>query len=184
MNGTEAARTAIKTIVADIAPTFDLPPRIVEAVISVESNWQIYAWNPEPRYRWLWDVVRKTSYRLSSEQAARKEPPKDFPVLAGDRDQEWWGQQASWGLLQIMGANARWLGYEEPYLPALCEPHVNIEYGCRLLAYYAEKFFKTHGWRGVFMAYNGGPYAVAHNTNPDYADKIVRALGVEGTRYV
>lgn len=171
-----AAKVAIQEIVADIAPAFDLPPKIVEAVITVESSWQIYAWNPEPRYRWLWDVVRETSYRLSSEQAARKAPPKDFPVLAGDRDQEWWGQQASWGLMQIMGANARWLGFKGPYLPALCDPELNIEHGCRLLAYYRDKFEKQYDWNGVFMAYNGGPYAVTHNTNPEYAQKIQRAL--------
>lgn len=166
-----------REFVNEIAVNNGLPPELVAAIIQVESGWRVYAWNPEPRYRWLWNVTTQTSYRCSAEQAASKTPPKDFPCLAGDRDQEWWGQQASWGLLQVMGANARWLGFGGDFLPEIMAPRLNVELGCKLLANYTDKFKGRYGWAGVAQAYNGGPYAVTKNTNPGYAAKVLKALG-------
>jgi hypothetical protein len=61
-------------------------------------------------------------------------PPKDFPYLAGDRDQEWWAQQASFGLMQLMGGLARELGFKGAYLTALCDPDLNLQIGCKHLS--------------------------------------------------
>jgi hypothetical protein len=37
----------------------------------------------------------------------------------------------SWGLMQVMGQSAREIGYSD-FIPALCEPAIGIEWGCRL----------------------------------------------------
>ena len=90
------------------AAAHGLPPLLITALVEQESAGDPYAWNPEPRYRYLWDVKRNAPFRTPTEaERASEIPPHDFPTLGGDRDQEWWGQQASWGLMQVMGAVAR-----------------------------------------------------------------------------
>src|SRR5688572_17064220 len=90
-----------------------LPATLVFGVCAVESSDNPYAWNPEPKYRYLWDVRRNKPFRaLASYEVDSKVPPSDFFGKSGDRDQEWWAQQASWGLMQVMGAVARERGFD------------------------------------------------------------------------
>ena len=135
-----------------------LDPLLVRAMVQVESGGSPFAWNPEPAYRYVWNVRDSAPFRpLTPSEVRSKYPPADFPCLAGDPDQEWWGQQASWGLLQIMGAVARERGCREPYLPALCDVERNLGLGCahlkHLLVRAAGKVEKAvgaynAGWRG------------------------------------
>jgi hypothetical protein len=112
-----------------------LDPDLVEAVCRIESSGFRWAWNPEPVYRYLWNVKTKQPFRkMTAAEISSKTPPADFPCLAGDRDQEWWAQQASWGLMQVMGAVAREHGFQEPYLTQLCEVRYGLEFGCDVLA--------------------------------------------------
>jgi len=118
-----------------LATRHHLAPGLVEAMVVQESSGDPWAWNPEPRYRWLWNLETDRPFRaLKPVEIHDETPPPDFPRLAGDRDQEWWGQQASWGLLQLMGALARELGFRGPYLSQLCEPSLNLDLGCRHVA--------------------------------------------------
>ncbi|MBI2313564.1 MAG: lytic transglycosylase domain-containing protein [Betaproteobacteria bacterium] len=158
-----------------------LAPALLLALIQTESGGNPWAWNPEPHYRWFWDVRRERSFRvLTAAEIMVKTPPPDFSALAGDRDQEWWGQQASWGLMQVMGAVAREHGYRAPYLTALCEPLTNLEYGARHLARLRVRYLRDHGWDGVIAAYNAGsprrseagPYL-----NQGYVDSVRKNLG-------
>ena len=90
----------------------NLDADLITAMVRVESDGNPWAWNPEPSYRYLYDVRKQRPFRpLSVTEAITKRPPADFHALAGDPDQEWWGQQASWGLMQVMGALARELGF-------------------------------------------------------------------------
>lgn len=138
-----------------LAATHHLDPDLVEAMVLQESSGDPWAWNPEPRYRYLWNVETNRPFRvLTPAEVGAETPPDDFPALAGDRDQEWWGQQASWGLLQIMGAVARERGFRGSYLPQLCEPTLNLDLGCRHLAHLLR-------WAGgevprAVAAYNAG----------------------------
>lgn len=146
--------TPYRALIESIAPRHGLDPNLVEAVVLQESAADPWAWNPEPRYHWLWHVRAHKPFRvLSFAESASEAPPADFPSLAGDRDQEWWGQQASWGLMQIMGAVAREHGYMKPFLPSLCDPEANIEIGCAHLA-------QLMAWAGnpakALGAYNAG----------------------------
>jgi len=119
---------------AAAAKGLELP--LLAALVEKESAGDASAWNPEPRYRYLWNVrTRQPFRRVSDLELAARFPPKDFPALAGDPDNEWWGQMASWGLTQIMGAVARELGYRAPFLPALCrDVAANLELGAEHLA--------------------------------------------------
>lgn len=134
-----------------------LPLHMVRALIQVESNWNPWAWNPEPKWRWFWDVSKHEPFRkITSAERESEKPPDDFPVLLGDKDQEWWAQQASWGLMQIMGAVAREVGYDAGYLPELLDPDENVDTGCKYLQLLKRKHHEQYGWRGVLMAYNTG----------------------------
>lgn len=141
-----------------------LPPDMVLAVITIESSWEPYAWNPEPRYRYLWDVRQRRPFRaLTSDEVTSKFPPSDFSTLAGDADQEFWGQQASWGLMQVMGAVAREHGFRGAYLPMLCDPLLNLEYGCKHLA--MQYRWARSNITQTLAAYNGGR---GGNVKPPY----------------
>jgi hypothetical protein len=106
----------VTPLIEEAARTSGLNVDFVTAIVLVESAGDPFAWNPEPRYRALWNVRTKAPFRaLTDAEIASEVPPVDFPYLLGGRDQEWWAQQASWGLMQIMGAVAR----EEGFAPAL-----------------------------------------------------------------
>lgn len=144
--------------IQDAAADHELPAALVAAIVLQESAGNPWAWNPEPHYRYLVDVATGEPFRtLTPEERLSQVPPKDFPCLAGDRDAEWWGQQASWGLMQLMGAVARELGMNPRlHLPKLCDSELNLDLGCKHLANLRRRFQRPHGWRGVVAAYNAG----------------------------
>lgn len=164
-------------ITLKMAALHGLPPSLVRAVIQVESSWNPWAWNPEPRYRFLWDVRRNIPFRtLTQDEIASESPPADFPFLAGDRDQEWWGQQASWGAMQIMGAVAREVGFSGRYLTELCDPMVGVHFGCLYLSRLVKRHLTSKGWQGVVRAWNtGSPNETAAGIH--YQSKISLAIG-------
>lgn len=147
--------TAYRPQIETAAQLHGVEADIVEAMVIVESDGRAWAWNPEPTYRWIWDVREHRPFRsLTSAEASSKWPPPDFKTLGGDRDQEWWGQQASWGLLQVMGAVARERGFRGLYLPELCDPVTNLFLGTKHFAALLA-WAKGDVWRAV-AAYNGG----------------------------
>lgn len=152
-----------------------IDPTLIAAIVTVESGANPWAWNPEPRYRYFWDVRRQQPFRVISLAEERSEtPPPDFPTLGGDRDQEWWGQQASWGLMQIMGAVGREVGFEGIYLPQLCEVERNLEYGCRHL--FSLLDWARHDVRQAAAAYNAGRGGWMRAAGQAYADKVQQAM--------
>lgn len=156
-----------------IAARHQLAADLVEAVCRQESSGHRHAWNPEPHYRYLWNVRTRRPFRpLTAAERASEVPPGDFPCLAGDRDQEWWGQQASWGLMQVMGAVAREYGFQEPYLPQLCEVRYGLEYGCTVLK--ARLRWASGDVAKALAAYNAGQGGWTNGR--DYAVKVLRHL--------
>lgn len=148
-----------------MAHNFELEPALVCAVCERESGWNQYAWNPEPAWRYFWDVKLKKPFRRPSpEELASERPPADFHSLAGDPDQEWWGQQISWGVMQVMGGVGREQGFSGLYLPELIEPLVNIPQGCKKLK---QVIARNGGDREAgLLAYNGGG-------DPSYPAKVM-----------
>lgn len=155
-----------------------IPASIVAAVCWVESSGDVTAWRPEHAYRYLWDVRRNAPFRpLTLDERDSETPPADFYSLAGAKAAEWWGQQASWGPMQIMGAVARELGFTGQF-PGLCSAFAGVLYGCKHLENLHKRFFERYGWDGVVAAYNAGSPRLVDRRfqNQEYVDKINSAL--------
>ena len=155
----------LQTIAVAAAINHGLDPALVCSVCRHESSWDPYAWNPEPDYRYLWDVKLKRPFRkLTPWERSSETPPEDFHALIGDRDQEWWGQQISWGLMQVMGGVAREQGFSGRYLTQLCEPLDNVIQGCKRLR---RALGKNGGVvHAALLDYNGGG-------NANYPDLVM-----------
>lgn len=165
-------------LVEVVAAELLLDPLLIASFILTESSGNPWAWNPEPPYRFLWDVKAQKPFRpLTVEERTSEVPPKDFPgMLGADRDAEWWGQQCSWGLMQVMGGVARERGFTDRYLTGLCAPEPNLWVGCRHLAALSRRYTGED----VYAAYNAGsPRRAASGLyeNQSYVDKIRIQLG-------
>jgi soluble lytic murein transglycosylase-like protein len=175
------------TDISSAAKTFDLPTVLVEAIVLVESGGDPNAYNPEPRYAYFWDVHTNLPFRkLTNKEVDSKTPPPDFKCLAGDPDQEWWAQQASWGLMQIMGAVARENGFIEPFLPELADPGKNLYIGCKYLKKLKGRWYQQYGWPGVVAAYNAGMPRKGFSgsfLNQHYVDKVRAQLQKLGSDF-
>jgi hypothetical protein len=156
----------VKTRASVIKAAHDhgLDPDLLVALVLTESGGDQWAYNPEQRYIYFWDVkLWKPFRKISATESASEYPPGDFPTLIGDRDQEWWAQQASWGILQVMGAVAREHGYRGPWLTKLNDLETGLLYGCLVMK-------KLLQWSGgvtdqALAAYNGGR---SGNARPPY----------------
>jgi len=152
------------------AMQYSIDPALVCAVIDRESQWDQWAFNPEPRYRYFWNVTAWAPFRkVTDAEIASEIPPADFPCMRGeDRDAEWWGQQMSYGLMQVMGAVGRECGFRGPFLTQLCDIDTCLEYGC---AHLAKKLEHSGGdVARALQAWNGGG-------NPNYAAEVTARLG-------
>jgi soluble lytic murein transglycosylase-like protein len=164
-----------RPLIVSAADRAGISADLVEALVIVESGGNPYAWNPEPRYRYVVNARTGRPFRkLTDEETARDVPPTDFPALAGDRDQEWWGQRASWGLMQVMGAVAREQGFREPYLPQLCDPIANLAIGTLKLR--SDLLWADGRVKKALAAYNAGRGGWKSAVGTAYAEKVVRAL--------
>ena len=166
--------------VTHYASSARLDPYLVMAMIEKESGYNPWAYNPEPRYGYLWDVHRQEPFRrLTQAESYSERPPDDFRSPRGAaRDAEWWGQQASWGLLQMMGAVARERGFTGTFLPALC----NIQTSLSLGTEYLRMLIDTYGEVGGVAAYNAGPGGRRGDVGQAYAaDVLHRQEGLSGS---
>jgi len=153
-----------KALIEDAAKAHALPPGLVEAVVGVESGGNPWAFRYEPQY-YERHVAPDASTRA---------------VAPCSRDSERQALATSWGLMQVMGATARSLGFQGAFLNALCDPAMGLEYGCRLLARLRDRYKAQGGWPGVVAAYNAGsPRKAADGrfVNQSYVDNVARMLG-------
>jgi soluble lytic murein transglycosylase-like protein len=128
----------------------------IMGIIETESNFNPYAARYEKDYRWL--VSPQRYYRLYSSN------PEIEEIL----------QKTSLGLMQVMGAVYRELGYSKP-LPAVFEDiDAQISYGIRHFL----KFYKKYGTvHAAIAAYNAGsPRKASHGgyVNQGYVDRVVK----------
>ena len=162
--------------IATAAGRHKVSDQVVTAIVTVESSGNQWAYNPEPHYRWFWDVRRNQPFRaLLPGESDKERPPADFPCLAGDPDQEWWAQQASWGLMQTMGAVAREVGFGGSYLTELCDPVVSLEHGCKFLRRLLDRHSNLDA---ALAAWNtGSPNHPPGSAADDYLRKIHARMG-------
>jgi hypothetical protein len=155
-----------------IAQARAVEPRLLQAVMLQESGGKPFAYRPEPHFRYFVDCRTGRPFReVSPDELASKIAPPDFPTLAGCREQEWWGQQASWGPLQVMGAVAREQGFRGPYLVELCDPETNLTIGAQLLH---EALAWANGDESVALgSYNAGRGGARSEAGQRYARSVL-----------
>lgn len=171
----------LREVVRQEATRRRLPLPLVYGICRAESSNDPAAWRVEPPYRYLVDVrTRKPFRELTRAEIASETAPADFPYLRGlsSRNTEWWGQQASWGPMQVMGAVAREYGFDG-HFPDLCGRN-GIVFGTAHLARLRDRFLEKHGWEGVAAAYNAGsPRYTAEGelVNVGYVEHVTAAGG-------
>ena len=156
----------------------NIPAGLVLGFVSTESSGNPWSWRPEPRYRFLWNCATDTPFRrLTQTENNSEAPPADFPAYPGGTTAgaEWTGQQASWGLMQVMGAVAREMGFAGPFLPELCDPATGLDIGTKYFLSLMVRYGKAPD---AIAAYNAG--SPQHNpdgtyTNQQYVDKVTAA---------
>jgi soluble lytic murein transglycosylase-like protein len=148
------AVAAVKSVADQIdiiATRHGLDPLLVSAIVQVESGGNQWAMRYEPHFEWITD-----------------DRPKG--VSAATEIEQ---QRTSWGLMQVMGATARDLGCDAPFLSVLCSPSVGLEYGCRYLARQLERYGSEVE---AVAAYNAGSVRRSGDefVNQSYVDKVWR----------
>ena len=145
-------------LLRDHAKACGLPWVLVEAIVAVESGGNPHAWRAEPHYRYFWDCGKHCPFRyLNKAEVDSACAPEDFDYYEdfGSRDTEWYGQQASWGPMLVMGAVARERGFDG-WFTELCSSDEGIYWGCRHLQCLVNHYYDGDGWPGVISAYNQG----------------------------
>lgn len=130
---------------------------LVRAIITVESSWNPWAIRFEPAWRYFVnprDWADKLLITFETEQTL---------------------QACSWGPMQVMGAIARELGFQQE-LNRLSDPELGITYGVLKLKSLAQKYRDESD---VIAAYNAGsPRKTSGGMyeNQKYVDKVHQSL--------
>lgn len=147
MQEKEVYRERVETVCKDIG----LDPKLMSAIIEVESSWDPWAVRYEP----LFSYLSKPNYWANVNRITE----------ASEKTL----QKFSWGLGQIMGGTARNLGMTGP-ITSLCDVGLNIfwcgTYLKRLMIRYPET-------PAFISAYNAGSPTGA---NQDYVKKVMTIL--------
>lgn len=141
-------------IVSSIAEEYDLDPRLVFAIIMVESSNRSNVARYEAHFRWTTNEAEHAK-RIGITEASEHQL-----------------QKFSWGLMQTMGGSVRDLGYMG-FLPELCVPQVGIRWGCM----YLRKLMDRYGndVERAVAAYNAGSSRKRDDgkyVNQEYVDKV------------
>jgi soluble lytic murein transglycosylase-like protein len=141
-------------VVHSIAHDIGVDEALVLAFIWEESKGNTWTPRREPKCKLSWEPV----------ESAKKTGQSFVTELEH--------QQTSWGLMQIMGYNARSLGFVDP-LPKLCLPEVGLTYSCKHLKILLHKYPSI---QDVACAYNHGhpeKDASGKYVNQDYVDRVM-----------
>lgn len=117
-------------IARQTANKYALPPDIICGICEQESSWNPWSIRFEPLF--LAHYVKKLNLSPSEETA----------------------RSISWGLMQIMGEEARERGFSGTFLSELCDPPIGIEFGCR--AFQHKMAMNSGNLDASLLSYNGG----------------------------
>src|SRR5579863_4428600 len=122
------------TLARRTAAAYSLDPALVCAVVEQESSWNPWAMRFEPLFFAKYVASLYTNNKVSASEA--------------------YARGFSWGLMQVMGQVAREVGFDAPFLSALCDPEQGLTVGCKVLR---KKLDAMDGdtTRGL-LAWNGG----------------------------
>lgn len=161
----------VAAAIAAGAQRHGLETALVAAIVRQESGGNPDAARHEPGYRYVVDVETGRPFRtLTEAEVVMDRAPMGFHGIGlCSASTEWVFQRTSWGLCQVMGANAREHGCKTPFLTALLDPSEGVEYGCRYLADLRRRYDLT----AAISAYNAGkPLDVNYQT---YVVPVLRA---------
>ncbi len=130
-----------------------IPRKIVYGVCMKESGMNPFAARFEPNYRWTLT------------------PEKTRPAVCSVAT-ETMLQKTSIGVMQVMGAVYRELGFKGWLSELFVNPELQIEYGCKHLG----KGIKRYGLEGGIAVYNGGSPDKDHDgkiDNPEYVRDVL-----------
>ena len=127
-------------IIERLSATYRVDPIVVRAIIAVE-----YAGNPqavrfEPNFKYITETLeyaKATGVSVATEVTLQK---------------------MSWGLMQVMGATARGLGYQGPLISLAVSASLGLEFGIKYLKSRYQRYAPAStGWsEPVIAAYNAG----------------------------
>jgi soluble lytic murein transglycosylase-like protein len=125
------------------AKDYGLDPALVCAVVEQESNWNSWAIRFEPAF--------EAKYLEHLNVGATEKTARSI----------------SWGLMQLMGENARELGFTGEFLSLLCDPETGLEWGCRHLSVQMTK--TSNDVHEALLRWNGGG-------NLDYPTQVMARM--------
>lgn len=149
--------TSIAQMVRDEATKASLDPNTILGIIKVESNF-----NP--------NAVRYERNFLNYFKT------KDYAKIQGiTEDSENCLQKFSWGLMQVMGGTARWLGYGG-FLPDLSNPVVGIQWGVEYFKRIANRYIYLTDQLAVYNRGSVQKDVTGRYTNQNYVDHVLSAI--------
>lgn len=129
------------------AAEFHVEPALLAAIVIKESGGDTWAIRYEPAWKYMWDVETNAPFRGTLN-------PETFPAPDYvSSPTEWNSQRTSWGLMQVMGAKARELGFVGKFLSELCDPVVGVRFGAKFVSKLQKKY---ESLEDVVSSYNAG----------------------------
>jgi hypothetical protein len=126
---------------------------LLSSIIATESAGEQFATRYEPDYRWLYEVDSMAKIARTTSITEKIH------------------QKTSWGLMQLMGALLRELGFRDP-MPQACGINNNLKYGIMHLKNLEKRYEKESD---VIAAYNAGSPRKTESgiyVNQAYVDKV------------
>lgn len=143
------SKRTLKDLIEKYAAKHGLLAATVYAVVMAESGGDPGAARYESHWRWFSDPNKKLKPRTCSDPTEK--------IL----------QMISIGLMQVMGANYREMGYQGWLTALFADPDAQMDYGCKFLKGKVAKY----GLDGGISAYNAGSPT---SSNQAYVDKVKR----------
>ncbi len=155
-------RNVIVPSVKQFASKYGVDFNLLDAIIQVESDYQIYAVRFEP----------ECQYKLSPDKYARSNNTTEITELTL--------QRCSWGLCQIMGFKAREMYFSGP-LPSLCDLEINLDLGAKILRETMKRYPKLEDQIATYNAGSPRKTTFGRYLNQDYVDKVLKRMRSDET---
>lgn len=152
-------------IIKRSSQTFEIPEELIKSIIIKESGVRIYAVRYEPAFTRNY-LIDKDTGKLKSLEKLGGHIPKEI-----NKTTEYVLRSASFGLMQVMGQVAREKGFSKESLLELCNPELNIYFGCRHFKYLLDMKMGDVG--KALLNWNGGG-------NPNYAKEVLEINNTRG----